>query len=358
MNIEEKIRGCLLGAAIGDALGLPYEGLAAKRAKRLLGSPERFRLFFGRGMVSDDTEHLCMVSQALIESGGDVEVFRKSLAKRLKLWLLLLPAGIGLATLKATIRLWLGVSPEKSGVYSAGNGAAMRASVLGVVIGNRIEDREKLRAFVRASSRLTHTDPKAEFGAYAVALASCFACTSSSITPVISRDYLNQLEADLGEEARELIELLKKAALSAEQKQTTQEFAAQMGLQKGVSGYVYHTVPVVIQAWLLYGNDYRSAVQAVILCGGDTDTTGAIVGGIAGAAVGEKGIPEEWCNTLAEWQRTPQWIETLGTQLAETQEIGRIGKPIRLSVFVTLLRNLWFLAVILSHGFRRLLPPY
>ena len=210
MNNEERIQGCLLGAAVGDALGLPYEGLSAERAKRLLGSPERFRLFCGRGMVSDDTEHLCMVSQALIESGGDVEVFRKSLAKRLKGWLLLLPAGIGLATLKATIRLWLGVSPEKSGVYSAGNGAAMRASILGVVIGNKAEDREKLRAFVRASSRLTHTDPKAEYGAYAVALASSFACASSSTTPLVPKDYLDQIENDLGEEARELIELLKK----------------------------------------------------------------------------------------------------------------------------------------------------
>lgn len=68
------ITGCLLGTAVGDAIGLPYEGLTRQRAARLLGAPDRHRLLFGRGMVSDDTEHTCMVAQALIVSGGDPEV--------------------------------------------------------------------------------------------------------------------------------------------------------------------------------------------------------------------------------------------------------------------------------------------
>lgn len=46
-----------------------------------------------------------------------------------------LPAGIGLTTLKGIGKMWLGVKPTRSGVFSAGNGPAMRSSILGVVKG-------------------------------------------------------------------------------------------------------------------------------------------------------------------------------------------------------------------------------
>src|SRR5688572_8763921 len=91
--------GCILGTAVGDALGLPYEALSPRRASRLLGAPDRYRFLVGRGMVSDDTEHTCMVAQALIAAGGDVAVFRRELARRLRFWLLGLPGGTGMATL-------------------------------------------------------------------------------------------------------------------------------------------------------------------------------------------------------------------------------------------------------------------
>src|SRR5438874_1145865 len=160
--------GAILGTAVGDALGLPYENLSRRRGVRLLGPPDRHRFLLGRGMVSDDTEHTCMVAQALIAAGGDVTRFRRDFAWRLRLWLLAMPAGVGLATLKATLKLWLGAPSDRSGVFSAGNGPAMRSAVLGAAI----DDRERLREFVRASTRITHTDPKAEYGAQAVAVAA------------------------------------------------------------------------------------------------------------------------------------------------------------------------------------------
>jgi hypothetical protein len=49
--------GTLLGTAVGDAIGLPFEGLSRRRVQRLLREPLGHQLFFGRGMVSDDTEH-------------------------------------------------------------------------------------------------------------------------------------------------------------------------------------------------------------------------------------------------------------------------------------------------------------
>jgi ADP-ribosylglycohydrolase len=60
--------GCILGTAVGDALGLPCEGLHPRRAARMLKDPARNHFLLGKGMVSDDTEHTCMVAQALIAS--------------------------------------------------------------------------------------------------------------------------------------------------------------------------------------------------------------------------------------------------------------------------------------------------
>lgn len=43
---RDAIIGCILGTAVGDALGLPYEGVSPQRARRLLGPPDRYRFFF------------------------------------------------------------------------------------------------------------------------------------------------------------------------------------------------------------------------------------------------------------------------------------------------------------------------
>jgi ADP-ribosylglycohydrolase len=57
-------------------------------------------------MVSDDTEHTCMMAQSLIVSSGEVSTFTIDLAWRFRFWLLGLRAGIGYATLKAILKLW------------------------------------------------------------------------------------------------------------------------------------------------------------------------------------------------------------------------------------------------------------
>jgi ADP-ribosylglycohydrolase len=114
----DQIAGVILGTAVGDALGLPREGLSRRRAEKLFGGPPlRHRLLFGRGMVSDDTEHTCMVGQALLRAPDAVDSFARSLAWRLRWWLLGLPPGAGRATLRAVVKLWLGFSPRHSGVY-------------------------------------------------------------------------------------------------------------------------------------------------------------------------------------------------------------------------------------------------
>ncbi len=348
---QANIIGCILGTAVGDAIGLPYEGLSRRRAAKLFGQPERHRFFFGRGMVSDDTEHTCMVAQSLIASGGDIDSFRRHLGSQFRFWLLGLPAGIGMATLRSTLRLWIGFGPHKSGVFSAGNGPAMRAAILGAAI----DDPQSLRELVHASTRITHTDPKAECGAFAVALAAQLARQHETVPVDL---FVDKLQSFLGGDGDELSSLIAHAASFANDGQSTESFADSLGLTKGVSGYVYHSVPVAIHAWFVHPHDFQSAITSVIKCGGDTDSTGAIIGGIVGTAVGKKGIPSEWLDHLLEWPRSISWMVRLGVQVDSSIRSNTKDRPIALPVWGLLPRNLFFLLVVLYHGFRRLFPPY
>jgi ADP-ribosyl-[dinitrogen reductase] hydrolase len=348
---EKAIIGCILGTAVGDALGLPYEGMSPTRARKLLGPPARYRFVFGRGMISDDTEHTCMVSQSLIESGDNVETFTRRFAARLRWWILALPAGVGKATARSCLKLWFGCPPSKSGVHSAGNGPAMRAAIFGATM----DDVSKLLEYVRASSRLTHTDPKAEFGAVAIALAAREASRNDSVN---AERWLGLVSEALASDAVDLIEVLRSAVASVAKSESTLTYANALGLGRGVSGYTYHTVPVVIHCWLSFPDDFQKAVTAAIECGGDADTTAAIVGGIVGARVGKDGIPIEWITGIWEWPRSVRWMESLGTAVSKTWPRSDASRAPRVSPISVLMRNIVFLAIVLCHGFRRLGPPY
>ena len=57
-------------------------------------------------------------------------------------------------------------------------------------------------------------------------------------------------------------------------------------------------------------------------CGGDTDTTGAIVGALAGLTVGEAGIPSEWVAGVTDWPRTKSMLRRAADRLSELKETG------------------------------------
>jgi hypothetical protein len=86
-----------------------------------------------------------------------------------------------------------------------------------------------------------------------------------------------------------------------------------------------------------------------------------VVGGIAGATVGSGGIPAEWIRGLCEWPRSVAWMRKLVGRLADRFSPG--GRPAGRGPLLLfwpglIPRNLFFLAVVLLHAFRRLLPPY
>jgi ADP-ribosylglycohydrolase len=351
----DRVAGVLLGTAVGDALGLPYEGLSPRRARRLFGPPPLgHRFLLGRGMVSDDTEHAVLVARALLDAPADDGRFARALARGLRWWIAGIPAGVGLATLRASLKLWAGYSPARSGVWSAGNGPAMRSALLGACLG---DDPDRLRAYVRASSRLTHTDPRAERGALLVALA---ASPRPTDRPDAS-SFLAEARKSLPDADAELTGLLSRMEECLSRAATPADFAGSLGLGRGVTGYVYRTVPVSLYCWLRYPGDFRRAVEEVILLGGDADTTGAIAGAVAGASVGPAAIPQEWLDGVRDWPWSVAWLRELAERLARRFPAAGTSPDVAPPPYSRpgrLLRNALFAAVVLAHGFRRMAPPY
>lgn len=357
------IVGLLLGTAVGDSLGLPREGLSPGRAARLFGTgPVRHRFLFGRGMLSDDTEHACLAALALSHAMAVGEVdpdrFARSLAWGLRGWFAALPAAVGFATLRACVKLWAGVSPRRSGVFSAGNGPAMRAPVLGACLA---DDTDRLVAVVRASTRLTHTDPRAEEGALVIALAAAHAVKAGpgGVEPLALMDILRAHA--LTDELRRALDLVAEHHL---RRAPATELAAALGLTRGVTGYMLHTVPVVLGVWLASPADVRGVVERTLRLGGDADSTGAIAGALAGATAGGEGVPPEWLAGIVDWPLSIARIRELGAALGA--RFGGDPAPTssaaaRMPRFfwpALPLHNLVFGIWAVGQGFRRMLPPY
>ncbi len=348
-DLQEALTGVLLGTAVGDTLGLPAEGMSRQRIQRRWRGEWRHRFVFGRGMMSDDTEHTLFVAQALLTHPDDPLAFQRCLAWKLRFWLLGAPAGIGLATLRAILKMWMGISPSRSGVWSAGNGPAMRSAVIGVYFATVPGKR---RAFVSASTRLTHTDPKAETAALAVAEAAAWAVNQNESI----EQWLTHLPG-LGRD-EEWLAICHKLADALATGTSVEEFAESLGLKTGVSGYAYHSVPVALYAWMRHRDDFRKALEASLNCGGDTDSVGAIVGALLGAKLGKQGIPSDLIAGIWEWPRSVSFMERVASRLAEQKSTPKPFGPVRYFWPGLIPRNVLFLCVVLAHGFRRLAPPY
>ena len=166
------------------------------------------------------------------------------------------------------------------------------------------------------------------------------------------------MKSHLPKESEELIHLLNQVKESIENGNDTAQFIVNLGLKKGISGYSYHTVPAVIHCWLRNQNSFKSGIFEIVECGGDTDTTASILGGIIGARVGLEGIPKDWIHHIIDYPRNIDWIIELSLQLSQVKLTKQKGTPLNLSIFSLLVRNIIFGMIVIGHGLRRLLPPY
>jgi ADP-ribosylglycohydrolase len=346
----ECLAGVLVGTAVGDALGLPAENLSPRRIHRLWKGDWRMRFVFGKGMVSDDTEHSLLVAQTLLSEANDPARFQKILASKLRWWFAALPAGVGLATARACIKLWFGFPSDKAAVRSAGSGPAMRSAIIGAYFAH---DSERRRSFVLASSRLTHRSWQAETAALAIAECAAYAAANFERPNSTFIDRVRDLSSEA--EWQDGIDQVERAL---NESLSVRELATRLGLENGVTGYSIHVALVAMYSWLLHYRGFRAALISVLDCGGDTDTAGAIVGAIAGAAVGRTGIPSELTSHLIEWPRSIALMTAVAERLDQQIQSGAPAGPVRYFWPALPLRNLFFLIIVLVHGFRRTLPPY
>ncbi|WP_373480937.1 ADP-ribosylglycohydrolase family protein [Geminocystis sp.] len=353
--MKNPIKGLLLGTAVGDSVGLPAEGISRRRNQKIFRGKWHQRLIFGYGMISDDTEHTIFVAQCLIACGDREDIFVKRFSWCLKWWLLSLPAGVGLATLKSIIRLWLGFSPDKSGVYSAGNGAAMRCAVIGAYFAHNLP---KLDIFLTLSTKITHSDPRALIGAKAIAYITAW-IVREDLKECPDIDELEVILRLVEDKEEEWLNLTNQLLYALKQGLSVAEFAELMGQEKGISGYVYTTVSIAIYAWYQHFGNFRDALEAVFNCGGDTDTTGAITGALCGATTGELNIPQPWLKKISDFPRNSELLIKIADKLTENiNNQYQKNTPVSYGWWWILPRNFVFLIVVLIHGFQRLLPPF
>lgn len=337
---EAVLFSCLLGGALGDSLGLPAEGLSARRIPRLFPGPLRHRLVGRKGMVSDDTEHAVMTALALAEHGDDPGAFARDLARRLRWWFAGVPAGVGLATARSILKLWCGVPPSRSGVWSAGNGPLMRAPIIGVKFS---EDRDRRIAFTDASTRITHSDPRAAEAASVIVEAASMAAAGSKD----ESDILQRLERLV--ESEEMQSRLDELREALSEGLSVRTFADRIGSRPGqVSGFAPDTAAVALFAWMRHRGDFRETLASVVAAGGDTDTVAFVAGSLAGIDSGAEGMPKDWVAGLRDHPIQVQFLQALADGARPKYPIWPLSFG----------RNLFFLLVVLSHALRRAFPPY
>lgn len=301
-----------MGVAVGDSLGLPMEAVSAQRAAKLFKGPVRQRMAVGKGLLSDDTQMATAVAQALTEAGGDAERFARGVAKRLLIWFWTIPPGIGLATIKACLRLSAGFGYARSGVSAQGNGPAMRAVVVGAAFA---DDEEMRRNWTDACTKVTHTHPIAVSGARIAADAAAY----------VARGFTDDLSVLLRHDHPDWL--------------WEQGFP-----EEGPTGYMVYTINAAIDCCAAHPKDPKGALEMAIRLGGDTDSVAAVVGGIMGAS-GTAVWPEEWTRWIG-WPSVGD-LREISTGAQKRQP------PVRL-----LCQHALTLLIIIPHIIRRMMPPY
>ena len=332
----DRVHGHLLGVAVGDAYGLPWEGLSSRTIARRFHGRSRYRMLGRIGFVSDDADQAMLVLEALLRTRGEhdsgVRLFRRSMVG----WFWRLPWGIGLSTLKVCLLMSVGL--RNSGRPSAGNGAAMRAGPIALVFPDDGDARGEVGD---AIARTTHTDPRAVQAARFVThlTALCLRAESGASRADLVR------RATLTIEDERVLEAIEDGLGAAESRAAE---STDRRVQLPSSGYVLHTLSTAVAFFCLPA---ASPFESLVMCirqGGDTDTIGAILGGWLGALNG----PGAWPAELAE--KLEKGVRLHLHALAEAT-VGGGTVPRRNWLFL-LIRNLALYPVVIGHGFRRLIP--
>jgi len=283
--LPTKFAGCLLGLAIGDALGAELEGHArpelfeAYLEGRL--PPERIPLT----MWTDDTALAVATAQSIVECG---QVSGPDLAARYLAWFETDGRGIGRSTLAAMGRLQAGVPWDQAGEQgeaAAGNGVAMRIAPVGLL---HWDDPNQVTEDVRTCGVITHRNEEALIGGECVAYAVARACCRDFDPEGLGIELLNTIPASRCRDGIEQALTLWQAGAGPMDALVT----------LGLGGAAFETVPAALYCFWLGADDLQKTLCLSTLPGGDADTRGAIAGAICGTHLGASAIPRRWVDRL------------------------------------------------------------
>jgi ADP-ribosyl-[dinitrogen reductase] hydrolase len=293
-TLEERFIGTLVGCAVGDALGAPFEGMGANRLFEDEPLDYASIAGFPRGQYTDDTQMTLAIVEAILRDG---EINGKTVTEQFaKLWRSGEIVGPGMSCSDAMWRYIRGEAPwHECGTERgrAGNGTAMRASPVGLWDYNAVE---RIAHDATVVSVMTHTDQRAIAGAVAVACAVAHLVTRDE---VIASDFTKQVSKVVAGQSAEFARAIDKVPplLDADEGEAipliVNEGWAGHDPSFGVTPFVIPTVLASFYAFLRYPRDFGSAVKTVINMGGDVDSTASITGAITGAFNGIRAIPPQ-----------------------------------------------------------------
>lgn len=293
-----RVTGALVGLAVGDALGLPveFEPRSERETDPVRGMRPSNSWRLAPGSWSDDTALALCLAESICERGFDPEDAGRRFVSWMDggLWSATGEAiGIGGSTRRALEKVRAGVPSSLSGGRGEndnGNGSLMRI-LPASIWASSLPEPARLRA-VSAYSAITHGHPRSMLGCYLHCLVA---------GRLLAGETPQAAYAAAMEEARARIASLPysmRAEASAYGRVLDGSLASASAASVRGSGYVVHCLEASLWC-LLTTSDYRSCVLAAVNLGEDSDTTGAVAGGLAGLAYGRASVPEEWSGALA-----------------------------------------------------------
>ena len=287
----ERALGAYLGLAVGDALGATVEFLSPEQIVTRFGVHREIIgggwLHLAAGEVTDDTEMSLALGDALLSAQGLDMV---QVAEAFVAWLRSGPRDCG-DICRVGIRRYLDngslVAPARRS--AAGNGALMRN--LPVVLAC-LDDEARLCAWSLAQGRFTHNHGYSDG-----ALQSLGRVTAALV------------RGESKERAMHYVSTLVK-------EEPAFEYRGYRGL---ATGYVVDTVRTVLAAFD-EADDFETAVVHAVNRGDDADTTGAIVGMLAGARFGRRAIPQRWLARI-----DPAVVDAITRQVPRLLAMNRRG---------------------------------
>lgn len=268
--INKEDKEIILGTMIGDSYLLPYEFLRKDIAqKRFNKYGFKQSLLMKYGMTSDDSDHTIMTYESLLNSSNPIE-FQKELSNKLKSWIFTIPPGIGLTTIKSIIKILLFFPLRKCGVKSLGNGPLMRLSIIAFKFKN---NKEKRDSYLKSSTELTHNDKEAVYLTQQIGNVWSFIYNHNRVPNLteikelivesdeypISSKYISLLLGNYNKELNDFLELIES--------------------KKCVTGYIM-TSGIFSLYLIMNFKNYKETLKDIILASGDTDTIGALIGGV------------------------------------------------------------------------------